>query len=74
MLSSKATVKWIEERIKLHIDALDDLPKCSKQDTWNGRRCERYCEASEFCDQYKGLEARLLLTEAKQHLKRKKAK
>lgn len=48
-LESKA---YMEERVKLHQEAEKSLPQCTKEETWSGRRCEKYCLASPYCDQY----------------------
>ena len=46
------TISYIEERIRLHVKARHFLPNCSKEDTWNGRRCERWCDSSTKCEPY----------------------
>lgn len=43
---------YIEERIKLHAAALNNLPMCTSKETWGGKMCQSYCEASMICDQY----------------------
>ena len=44
---------YIEERVKLHRDAEDDLPECTRDEMWDGRgRCARYCDVSFGCVQY----------------------
>lgn len=44
---------FIRERIKAHVEARVNLPKCTSLETWGGNRCKGYCPVAEFCDQYK---------------------
>jgi hypothetical protein len=46
--------QFIKNRISAHTVALKELPQCSKEETWSGRRCPSYCNISSYCDQYKG--------------------
>lgn len=48
------TRAYVEERVRLHQDAEKSLPECSKEDTWRGTRCSRYCDlgTNGFCEQY----------------------
>ena len=47
------TVKYIEDRIRAHVLAKVDLPKCTSAETWGGNRCQSWCDASSVCEQYK---------------------
>lgn len=49
------TQEFIKERIRAHYFARRELPLCTKEETWSGRRCESYCSVNKFCDQYKGV-------------------
>lgn len=48
---------WSPEKAHLWVcNRLGDLlretmPRCSKEDTWDGKRCEKYCAVEPFCDQ-----------------------
>lgn len=44
--------KYIQNRIRSHVQAKDLLPMCTKEEAWYGRRCEQYCEAAQVCNQY----------------------
>ncbi len=46
------TVSFIEGRIRAHTAARVTLPKCTKSENWNGRKCEQWCEAASVCLQY----------------------
>lgn len=46
------TVFFINERIWAHVEARKELPECSRDETWNGRRCSDYCSVNKFCTQY----------------------
>lgn len=49
------TLGWMSRRVAEHVaaDELPDnaLPRC--EDTWNGKRCHRYCWANRWCPHYK---------------------
>lgn len=45
--------KWIVEKIREKVKALDALPRCSGAETWGGKRCARWCDASSVCSQFK---------------------
>ncbi len=49
---------WVEGRVKEFQQALAladiDLPDCTVEETWNGRRCAKYCDVSQVCLQTKG--------------------
>jgi hypothetical protein len=49
-------LSYLESRVKLHQDAEKVLPLCSREETWRGTRCSRYCEPgmNGFCTQIKG--------------------
>lgn len=49
-------VSYIEERIRAQVAARVVLPECSQKETWGGRKCESWCDASSVCDQYKSLQ------------------
>lgn len=53
MWSRETTLKFIRDRVRSHLNALEDLPKCSASETWQGRRCASYCQVSDLCDQFK---------------------
>lgn len=44
---------YIDERVRLHQEAERSLPECTKDEVWEGmRRCQQYCNAKPWCDQY----------------------
>jgi hypothetical protein len=47
---------YMRERIALYTAAemCDDagLPECSRDETWNGRRCAQWCDAASVCKQF----------------------
>lgn len=49
---------WVEDRVRQFQEALklpdDQLPDCTEEETWNGRRCQKWCSASKFCIQWNG--------------------
>jgi len=50
--SDKKILKYLKTRVKMHQEACKtddprDIPMC--EDTWEGRRCKRYCEVKKFC-------------------------
>ena len=46
---------FIKERITAHLSARIELPNCTSEERWEGRRCESYCPAAPFCTQYSEL-------------------
>jgi hypothetical protein len=50
--------RYIRERLNLHVAAefLPDaeLPQCTSEETWDGRRCQHWCEVSHLCYQSGG--------------------
>lgn len=50
--TSEEATTHIETRIRAHVAALKELPLCSSKETWGGRRCGQYCDASSVCSQY----------------------
>lgn len=46
------TLAFITERIKAHEKAKTELPDCTSDENWGWRRCESYCPAHIYCDQY----------------------
>lgn len=53
MWESAKTVEHIENRIRLHVAALKELPTCGPKEHWGGNRCGQWCDASSVCEQYK---------------------
>jgi len=58
--SMEEVENFIKERIKLHINALENTQKvlCSDKDVWmtakgKANRCEDWCNVNKFCNQYK---------------------
>ncbi len=47
------TVAYITERITAHESSKINLPICAPAETWYGRRCGQWCDASSVCDQWK---------------------
>jgi hypothetical protein len=47
--------RWIDQVVVQWVAAKDakdeDLPECSADQLWNGKRCADYCEVAEFCAQ-----------------------
>lgn len=43
---------FIADRIYRHEQAILDLPECSSEETWQGRRCASYCQVNSHCSQY----------------------
>jgi hypothetical protein len=56
------TRAYIEGKIRALIRAKEELPECTFADTWGGRRCADWCDASSVCDQYKNALKTGLLT------------
>lgn len=54
MWSTAQVTNYIQDRIRLHSQALLELPECSRKDTWNGNRCKKWCPVNKFCTQYNG--------------------
>lgn len=52
MWTSEKVNEYILKRIEAHIAARKELPKCSTSETWSGRRCADYCDASSVCLQW----------------------
>ncbi len=50
MWPREKTIKYIEDRVRLHVAAKQELPKCTEH--WGGNRCSRWCDVSSKCDQY----------------------
>lgn len=46
------TLSYIEERVRLHLEARKNLPLCTSKETWSWGMCKNYCEASKICEQY----------------------
>ncbi len=46
---------YIRQRLELHLaaerEADENLPECTPQETWNGKRCEHWCEVAALCQQ-----------------------
>lgn len=51
--SDEKAASYIETRIRAHVAAKSVLPLCTKAETWNGRRCSQWCDASKVCLQYR---------------------
>lgn len=45
------TEQFFLTRIEAHLSARRRLPECTPEETWNGKRCERYCAAYSKCTQ-----------------------
>jgi hypothetical protein len=43
---------YIVERVEKHQLAARDLPQCTNDEIWEGRRCQKYCLVSRFCTQW----------------------
>lgn len=57
------TIEYIESRIRLHIAARTNLPKCSSTENWGGRKCGKWCDANSVCEQYQNSKKTGLLNE-----------
>lgn len=45
---------FVLNSIESHLAAENgDLPRCTEEETWQGRRCRDYCSVKKFCDQAK---------------------
>ena len=51
---SSKTVDYIEARTRAHVLAKVTLPLCTSSETWGGRKCGSWCDASSVCEQYQG--------------------
>jgi hypothetical protein len=49
---SNEVIKFIKSRIRAHISARANLPLCDKEENWNMRRCDRWCDANSVCSQF----------------------
>jgi|HubBroStandDraft_4_1064222.scaffolds.fasta_scaffold237785_1 hypothetical protein len=49
---------YVGERLEAHGMSEKRLAHCTEDETWNGRRCARYCAVAPFCDQFKGESAK----------------
>lgn len=52
MWSADEIEVFMKDRIRSHTKAIEELPQCSKEDLWGGKRCQSYCSVSSFCSQY----------------------
>jgi hypothetical protein len=47
--------RYIRKRLELHIRAEScpdrELPPCTPEETWDGKRCKHWCEVSGLCHQ-----------------------
>lgn len=50
--SDEKVLTYIETRVRAHIAARTALPFCTTGETWAGRRCAGWCDASKVCEQY----------------------
>lgn len=56
MWSPLETEAFIAGRLEAHEQALQgELPLCTEEETWKGRRCAEYCSVAPFCTQFNGL-------------------
>lgn len=46
------TQAFMRERIEAHLKARMVLPYCNLEESWNGRRCQSYCDSASFCSQF----------------------
>ncbi len=53
---SAKTMEYIAMRIAAHVQAKTTLPECTKEETWYGKRCASYCDASSVCEQFKNMQ------------------
>lgn len=56
----RGTLDYLEDRVNIHERSrmLDDnnLPDCTPEERWkNNGRCRKYCDAAQFCNQWKSL-------------------
>lgn len=52
MAERSRTQDMIKRSIEKHRQAKERLPLCTEDENWSGRRCEGYCDVSDFCEQY----------------------
>lgn len=52
LLSREKAREYISYRIKAHKSAEVELPLCTENENWSGRRCEGYCGVRNWCSQY----------------------
>ncbi len=50
---AKEAKDYIKERISIHQLADKEMPLCTSEDVWGGRRCQSYCEVAAHCSQWK---------------------
>lgn len=62
------TIALIEERIKAHLSAKEQLPECTTKETWAGRRCSGWCPVSKFCEQFKQMQTTGLVQTKKEEV------
>lgn len=63
MLHRETVTKNIKSRIKAHMSARENLPRCTSQETWNGNRCSGgWCDAASVCEQFKDAQKTGLMT------------
>jgi hypothetical protein len=63
LIDSQEVVSFVKERVESHLLAeecllenkkkFDKKVLCSEEETWNGRRCAKWCSVAKFCSQYK---------------------
>lgn len=57
--SEEEAEDYINVRMEMHQNAEKVLPECSREDRWRGTlRCDRYCDVSFGCEQYKQIKER----------------
>lgn len=42
---------FMESRVLAHQNARKELPQCTLEETWNGKRCQDWCAAYSWCSQ-----------------------
>jgi hypothetical protein len=53
MMGDDEIEDYVKERVLAHQAAEENLPECTGEETWQGRRCKDYCPVRAVCQQEK---------------------
>lgn len=51
--SKEQTLGYIITKVTAILAGRENLPRCTPAETWGGRRCAKWCDVAQVCDQYK---------------------